>query len=422
LQNGSKPEMTHHEYSQTEPQNAALICATVAPLLTALFDGEASASEQTMARAHLQACAHCTRAWSQWDGTRTFLSAASQAMPSAPQSLSERIHAACRTAPPVAGEEYARESSVAALALEETLFEAARGCEPQPFAPALKPFFADIAPPADLERKILRATVGARRNQIVPIASRFDSWREMVNGWVSGWLAPPSLRWGGALAAPALAALVFMLARAPQNPVEVMPTAHQAASSTLDSRPQQPSTPPSVVAARPANGFSLSQIAFGATSAATTFVPQAAGGATANAPRFETRQADWQNSTSGPDTTGQASSASNTRRVPRLWKVGAPRLTDEATSPRAVVATRAASGRSTLRPALYAAVRPSHRATSPSGEARLIEADFDETLDTVSRLRDDRPEDVRLVVDSYRAALINDERDNEADDLEDDLL
>jgi len=67
-------------------------CARHAPLLTALFDGEASDAQVQKARQHLLGCERCARSWLAWHQTRALLG--EQKVPAAPQELAEQLRAA----------------------------------------------------------------------------------------------------------------------------------------------------------------------------------------------------------------------------------------------------------------------------------------------------------------------------------------
>lgn len=67
-------------------------CARHAPLLTALFDGEASDTQMKKARQHLLSCERCARLWLAWHQTRALLG--EQRVPAAPQELAEQLRAA----------------------------------------------------------------------------------------------------------------------------------------------------------------------------------------------------------------------------------------------------------------------------------------------------------------------------------------
>jgi len=67
-------------------------CARHAPLLTALFDGEASEAQVRRARQHLLSCERCARSWLAWHQTRALLG--EQTVPAAPQELTEQLRAA----------------------------------------------------------------------------------------------------------------------------------------------------------------------------------------------------------------------------------------------------------------------------------------------------------------------------------------
>ena len=71
-------------------------CADLAPLLTALFDGEADAEAAAQARAHLLQCQRCARLWLDWNQHRNILQ--SESAPAAPPTLLWRVLLACRMA------------------------------------------------------------------------------------------------------------------------------------------------------------------------------------------------------------------------------------------------------------------------------------------------------------------------------------
>lgn len=130
LLKAEKPNETamNHEFSTDHTFDD---CESLAPLLTALFDGEADATQAAQIRAHLLLCQRCATVWAQWNTTRRLLQSAPVVAP--PPALFARIMLACRLlAPPCAGEKIA-------------------------------------APPADLTARILAQTVGAQ-----PRTSRFS--------------------------------------------------------------------------------------------------------------------------------------------------------------------------------------------------------------------------------------------------------
>lgn len=68
-------------------------CARCSPLLTALFDGEASEAEIRQARRHLLSCGRCAQTWLGWNQTRVLL--LDQIVPKTPPTLVGRIRLAC---------------------------------------------------------------------------------------------------------------------------------------------------------------------------------------------------------------------------------------------------------------------------------------------------------------------------------------
>ena len=69
-------------------------CADVAPQITALFDGEANATQTNEARAHLLSCPACSRLWLDW--TRYRATFQSEPAPAVPPTLLWRVLIAYR--------------------------------------------------------------------------------------------------------------------------------------------------------------------------------------------------------------------------------------------------------------------------------------------------------------------------------------
>lgn len=69
-------------------------CASVAPLLTELFDGEADAQTAAAARAHLLSCENCARLWLDWNQHRNILR--NDNVPAPPPTQLWRVLVACR--------------------------------------------------------------------------------------------------------------------------------------------------------------------------------------------------------------------------------------------------------------------------------------------------------------------------------------
>lgn len=74
-------------------ENLPAECAQCTPLLTALFDGEASEAEIQRARRHLLGCQRCAQTWLGWNQTRALL--LDQSVPRVPPTLVGRIRLAC---------------------------------------------------------------------------------------------------------------------------------------------------------------------------------------------------------------------------------------------------------------------------------------------------------------------------------------
>lgn len=69
-------------------------CVSVAPFLTALFDGEADEDAARAARAHLLSCERCARTWLSWNQHRAALR--NDSVPAPPPNLLWRVLLACR--------------------------------------------------------------------------------------------------------------------------------------------------------------------------------------------------------------------------------------------------------------------------------------------------------------------------------------
>lgn len=147
-------------------------CGRYAALLTAYFDGEATAEEACAARSHLDMCTRCARAWTAWGRARRLLHALP--VPATPPNLLARIVFACRisvlprkTVRPSAltAPEYSKASQFDRHTLSElpliSMHESALS-DSSYEAPVIMPGdLPPVVPPAHLHDAILRLTIGA---------------------------------------------------------------------------------------------------------------------------------------------------------------------------------------------------------------------------------------------------------------------
>jgi anti-sigma factor RsiW len=432
------------EYSQPETQAAARgECAALEPILTAYFDGEASAEERQAARAHLARCGLCAIAWQQWQSTRALFQNAP--VPAMPPSLAARLRLACRFTPRTS-HAAAVQSAHAEQLLEETLFEAAHGLEPEPFSPVLRAFFEEVAAPPDLRQRILQQTVGATKQRVLPARDGVALTANLngIGDMVCGWLQPHSWRWAGAAAVPALAALLILVARTPQTstdiPVASTPplpgtTAQILKPSPGASHATQPAISPHLpptVAPRTA-AASPSQHAAIASDWSTPVTPVAETPRTfIEVPHIQ----DTSLNSRTPDNAKTPASESDiagklvagieggvrwiNRQKPRLTLVSQTKRTERADVESGPDSIRSVARLSPLPTA------PEIAARTVAGGTRIA-AKFQEALDDFNRLRSDGIDELSGVVNDYRASLAdsqsNNQNDNAAgDDDDDDLM
>jgi hypothetical protein len=297
------------------------------------------------------------------------------------------------------------------LLLEETLFEAERGLEPEPFAPALRAFFGEVAPPADLQQRILQSTVGA--NVTTRVLAPTQPIALGVRGeLLRGWLKP--LRWGGAIAVPALAAWLLLMTRAPQTVMQ--PSGQNALPSVMRGVPLDRTADRAAKLETPPRN------------PAATQTPRVASINDVN-DATRTSQSERENGEESAIETPDV----NPQRLPRLVK-----------SPVIVPRKGKAIGRSVhwVKPRLtlvsqikrseradvegvpgsiHSATRFSPQLTAPATDVRPVRlaSTFQESLADFGSLRNSGIAELNGVVDDYRAALSEDQG-ADADVLEDD--
>jgi hypothetical protein len=194
--------------ANTERNNETPSCASVAPLLTALFDGEADAQTAQSARAHLLSCERCARAWLDWNQYRSIL--LNESVPAPPPTLLWRVLLACRLANFAQRKKMPRASRRAETAL------------PTEVASQNASLFPEPELPANLSARILAQTT--RREHAAPAMG--STRRET-----------PRSRWRLAtwptLAMPALAAWIFLLGQNAQYVSVEAPPVNEAEVPTL---------------------------------------------------------------------------------------------------------------------------------------------------------------------------------------------
>jgi len=146
-------------------------CGRYSALLTAYFDGEATADEAKAARSHLAMCNSCERAWTAWGRARRMLRALP--VPAAPPHLLARIVFACRiaalprkvTRPQAIEAEFFGASHIDVHTLAELPLvgmEETALSDSNYEAPVIMPGdLPPVAPPPHLHEAILRLTIGA---------------------------------------------------------------------------------------------------------------------------------------------------------------------------------------------------------------------------------------------------------------------
>jgi anti-sigma factor RsiW len=444
-------------------------CTALESLLTAFFDGECSVSESAYVRAHLDGCAHCSRAFEQWQSTRALFQI--QPVPVPPTSLLARVRLAYQRAPEISETQIEAEIRDQLL-LEETLLEAARGLEPEPFTPALRAYFAEAEPPATLKADILKNTVGAPVIVHEPVVAKtafgssLISERASIIESLQRLLNPASLRWAGALAVPTMAAWLILASSSTQIPtqmaVESLPAQMPAPASsprtskapklstmlptrnlkdllrapmTAISKPAAPNiTMPSVASKPDRNDVRVAQSvetrepeASDTDRVATQSTPRVTDTDNSSAPRgqftrvntgSETKSAAWNLVTPPKQVVPKPVKIRLRPRFDaRIREVSfTERAYSQATS---VNSIRMAS----LRPvSLTMPPQPQSTARVASTPGRVAAINFQKAVEDFRNLRNPPEEDLRSVVNDYRASLASDGAEEATDDDFNDML
>lgn len=456
-------------------------CIHYAPLLTAFFDGEATAEEVRRARRHLAACDGCTELWQGWTQTRFLMQQAP--VPAVPPGLLARILFVCR---------------LSALPVRKKPVQAARDFDPLwlETAPSPDSFAAsrrfsaldalaawaaqddveDVAStvvpplPAHLKDDILRLTVGQvpvpgaslhtsqghtsqeslRMAEAAPSHGPAFLTSNLTSKPSRTWPLTPFIRCTAALSVPALAIWLMVLAplQAPDTNPAISVQSGRLMTAARVVGEQKLASSVAASGNRPAAGMARAMQTFAAKNLAIAKAPiQIAANPPAEAPLsqvaapqavapLEAVAGAAQKLAPAAPTVDSSSvvMASYTPSMPVSPKA-AP-LRDKDVKPRArslvslvkprlaalvsIVVPRIATVSSSASPMSSPAVSiPEVRLTQPTIAASLGQADVDEMLDEVRSLGDNRPEDVRGVIDDYRAALIDDGSDDEAESTSD---
>jgi hypothetical protein len=346
-----------------------------------------------------------------------------------PPSLSARLHVACGLAANAPGQTFVP-TAQDELLLEETLFEAARGLEPEPFVPALRAFFEEAAPPADLRKRILQSTVeAAARQRVLHSQDKALPLARDLGQTLRGWLMP--LRWAGAATVPALAAWLLLMARAPQT---TLPAPHLPDTSTSPvvarvaktipapvrvARPAvSPSVAPRLAAAPPAPRVTV------ASSASTSISPPLSSRDMDEVPQIETPDIDPRPLPRTAALSVEAGIIPQFKQAIQTGKAWIKHQTPRIT----MVSLTKRSERADVENgpgSIHSAARFSPLPTAPEASERpvRIAATFQEALADFGSLRNYGIAELNGVVDDYRAALSsdqNDDADAQADNDDDD--
>ncbi|MBV9469801.1 MAG: zf-HC2 domain-containing protein [Abitibacteriaceae bacterium] len=441
-------------------------CERLATLLTAFFDGEATAEESRLARQHVVQCARCAISWESWKRTRYLLQ--TTPVPPVPVGLLVRILLACRLSAlprrvkqPVSGVERLQPTSLKAH--DVAMLEAQRTASlPTPDDVPSAPLAAAIPlvpVPPNLKAEILKRTVGSQKLELetpplLPATTKAGS------RWDFGLTLKfaPSRRFNrfmGAVAVPAVTAwMIIASQQVPPSQVIALsqvPVDSTVAKSTGEAGVVQarqrlaklpiapPQTAPALVTQKanvqsvpaPAAPMTTPVIAMPHTVALdSNSVPESS----IKMPKFD--QVDAHTVLAAyhlPAKPVVATMADAGKPVAEartndpglvhiavrpqiLRRVATPRLTLASTplpwsrSHQEMAEQNTDNGLRKLRPSIIDSAP-----RDASKDDANAQGDDDTTVD-VSNIGDHRPEEVRQVIDGYRAALLTDSSDSDATD------
>lgn len=365
-------------------------CARAASALTALFDGQASAVEFVEAQHHLAECQACATLFQTWKRNRFLLRALP--IPAVPAVLLTRVLMAVRLLPfsrggaslpalpkGILAQAEARDAALLAhtvMVSGANPFAARRRSDQTSKLPEIAPLDANVPlPPNEMQFEILSRTVFAPEAAALQPEARRHSWN----------LRPALV--------PALAAFLMLFTGQVRQP-ELSKTAPLATVTTQREAPQKSAAP--IPARREAAAVPVvfdeeapqPQAAVLPAVAGVVAEPAVAPIAPAVAPMEAFVAATLPFVTDHKPVIRQPES----RPAPAISSVSEPLHT---------------------RGALPGTPVTRHSAPAPASPAQPHEAasddhadDADEVISHVARLNDERPDDVRDVVDEFRAALL----------------
>jgi len=450
--------MTRKNQNSVSTPNASVQkcdCASSSTWMTQLFDGQSTPAQTKAAHAHLKSCTSCQRVWREWSRTRSLLREVPAAV--APSSLMDRVLLSCRL---LSSQDAAAQSALENEIAHEELARYINAPEAEYSAAFDAPLVAyyEAAPvPANLKARILQLTTEAaaqRAKTPVSVASTlapiWQNWSETAREWSS----PRSNRWSFALAVPAMAALIFMVAPlanfttsstiAPniQSPSTPSGSAQTSASdSTFQASffqnllpkisenmtiPRDATKPKAAIAAKPTEKAVVDAAPSFANREFTNDRPAASLISVESDAPFAARLANYPPSIpikETPQTAPTAKPEKINRVTPKIRIHRKPvmniRFSKKSPAPSVSFSNNARVIAASLLKRLPSNdERPvstienvEERNTAPVLIATVI--DFDETFASVGRLRDDRPEELGRAFDSYRASLTNPNNDDE---------
>lgn len=417
--------------------------------MTELFDGTGAASQMQAARAHLKSCACCERVWREWSHTRSLLRAVPA--PDAPTALQERVLLSCRLLPSQdASAQSALENEIAFEELARYINAPEAEYSLAAAASPLAGFFEDAPVPADLKNRILQLTSQAEvkraKTLVLPSLSLLpirQSWSEMAREWS----LPRAGRWGFALAVPAAAAWVLMAAppadltiapsKTPQStPVAVTtfpknllpkiageaPILKPAPKVALAPRPEAPTSALPAVSIheeRPVTAAFTSSVPSQAQPQLIGFAGVVAPTEIVVAPHSKIQKSAAAKSNPSTLVRSGVRSQPKTKPMMDIARSARPRLLGVSVSNHAQPLAQSVLSRlPSNQPRQASNVELRNLEARKAAPTLIASSEFDETFESVGRLRDDRPEEWGQVVDIYRASLINQHQDDDLDDEE----
>jgi hypothetical protein len=406
-------------------------CVRAALALTALFDGEANAADAKLAREHLEACARCATLWQSWSRYRFLLRRLP--VPAAPPALLTRILLAVRlmgvarpgvVAPlslPHEAEPRGVEAHDARLLSEVVWLSGANPFAPRRGtrksaarieSPRELPPLDPLAPqpPAGLRDEILRRTIGAQAVEIVetpPVgalkARRAWNFSTVLMPALAAWLIFLSNGWQVFAPVPRAAQSESRTPRVSQSPTK---RPAKIAAPRL-ARALTPRVMPSVVEAEAMPRESA------APDEAVLQILPVVEAESEGAPRPTATAPAAAPAPVAPVSVAPAPQPAPKPTVPVALSVVRHRPAITAASvelrPRRAEWNAPQPAMPDTRGVAWAKIADDRVAAPPAPEVAAENANDGaaaEALEHVTRLSDDRPDDVRNVVDEFRTSLL----------------